>query len=105
MSSHTLVMASLKLGPRVKAFKEENDSNNLTLGRSLGDYITKVWPEIGRLGDIFAVAPFKKQGSSWHFSRPHCRSQHYGNSLHRCKSYFFRFGSVIQYFCYAPVVF
>ncbi len=40
ISGHTLVMESLK--PRVKAFTEENDSNNLTLGPSLGDSITKV---------------------------------------------------------------
>ncbi len=50
-------MESLKLNPRVKVFKEENDSNNLTLGPSLGDSITKVWPEIQRLSDIFAVTP------------------------------------------------
>ncbi len=36
---HTLVMASLK--PRVKVFKEENDSNTLTLGPSLGDAINQ----------------------------------------------------------------
>ncbi len=33
-------MESLKLGPRVKASKEENDSSNLILGPSLGDSIT-----------------------------------------------------------------
>ncbi len=49
---------SLKLGPRVQAFKEVNDLNNLTLGPSLGDSITKVWPEIERLSHIFAVTPF-----------------------------------------------
>ncbi len=27
ISGHALVMESLKFGPRVKAFKEENDSN------------------------------------------------------------------------------
>ncbi len=58
ISGHTLVMESLKLGPRVKAFKEENDLNNLTLGPSLGDSVTKEWPEIERLIDIFAVTPF-----------------------------------------------
>ncbi len=58
ISGHTLVMESLKLGPRVKLFKEENDSNNLTLGPSLGDSITKVWPEFERLSHIFAVTPF-----------------------------------------------
>ncbi len=42
----------------VKAFEEENDSNNLTLGPSLRDSIAKVWPENERLIDIFAVAPF-----------------------------------------------
>ena len=49
-------MESLKL--RVKAFKEENDSNNLTLGPSLRDSVTKVWPEMERLSHIFAVTPF-----------------------------------------------
>ena len=39
-------------------FKEENDLNNLTLGPSLGDSVIKVWPEIERLIDIFAVTPF-----------------------------------------------
>ena len=34
-------MESVKLGPRVKVLKEENDSNNLTLGPSLRDSITK----------------------------------------------------------------
>ncbi len=53
-SDPILVMESPK--PRVKVFKEENDSNNLTLGLSLGDSITKVWPEVERLrADIFAV--------------------------------------------------
>ncbi len=42
-----------------KAFKEENDSNNLTLRPSLGDSITKEWPRIERLIDIFDVIPFK----------------------------------------------
>ncbi len=41
ISGHTLVMESLK--PRVNAFKEENDSNNLTLGSR--DSLTQVWPE------------------------------------------------------------
>ncbi len=59
ISGHTLVMESLKLDPRVKAFKEEKDSNNLTLGPSLGDSITKVWPDIERLSHIFAVTPFR----------------------------------------------
>ncbi len=58
ISSPTLVMESLKFGLRVKAFKEENYSNNLTLGPSLRDSITKVWLEMERLSDIFAVAPF-----------------------------------------------
>ncbi len=34
MSGHTWVMESLKLDPRVKVFKEESDSSNLTLGPS-----------------------------------------------------------------------
>ncbi len=42
----------------LKAFKEENDSNNLTLGPSWGDSITKEWPAIERLADIFAVTRF-----------------------------------------------
>ncbi len=50
-------MKSLK--PRVKVFKEENNSNNLTLGPSWEDSTTKVWPEIERLSHIFAVTPFK----------------------------------------------
>ena len=54
-------MESLKL---VRAFKEENDLNNLTLWTSLGDSITKVWPEIERLMDIFAVTPFRS-GPAW----------------------------------------
>ncbi len=58
ISGHTLVMESLKLGPRVKVFKKENDLNNLTLGLRLRDSITKVRSEIERLSDIFAVAPF-----------------------------------------------
>ncbi len=58
ISVHTLVTESLKLGPRVKALKEENDSNSLTLGPSLGDSITEVWTEIEKLSDIFAVTPF-----------------------------------------------
>ncbi len=58
LSGHTLVMESLKLGPRVKVFKEENDLSNLTLGPSLEDSITKVWPEIERFSHIFAVTSF-----------------------------------------------
>ncbi len=58
ISGHTLVMESLKLGPRVKASEEENDLNNLTLGPSLRDSITKMWPEIERFSDIFAITPF-----------------------------------------------
>ncbi len=56
ISGHAL--ESPKLGQRVKAFKEENDSNNLTLWSSLGDSITKAWPEIERLSNIFAVTLF-----------------------------------------------
>ena len=39
-------------------FKEENDSNNLTLGPSLGDAITQVWTERERFSDGFAVTFF-----------------------------------------------
>ncbi len=46
------------LKPRVNVFKEENDLSNLTLGPSLGDSITQVWPEIERLSHIFAITPF-----------------------------------------------
>ncbi len=56
ISGHTWVMESLK--PRVKAFKEENDLNTLTLGPSLGASITKTWPEIERLSHIFALGSF-----------------------------------------------
>ncbi len=56
-SVHTWVMESPQLGPRVKAFEEENDANNVTLGPSWGDSITKVRPEIERLSHIFAVTP------------------------------------------------
>ncbi len=35
ISGHTLVLESLKLGPRVKPFKEENDSNNLKLSGAI----------------------------------------------------------------------
>ncbi len=42
ISGHTLVMESPQLGPRVKVFEEENDSNNGILGPSLEDSITKV---------------------------------------------------------------
>ena len=48
---------SLQLGPRVKAFKEEEDSNSLTLGPSLGDSVTNVRPDTKRLIDIFADVP------------------------------------------------
>ncbi len=71
ISGHTWVMESLKLGPRVKAFKEENDLNNLSLGPSLGDSIIQVWPEIERLSDIFAVTPFLKRGI---LNRVYCMS-------------------------------
>ncbi len=56
-------MESLKLSPSVKAFKDENDSNTLTLGLSLRDSITKVWPELERLSDICAVTPLRKSFS------------------------------------------
>ncbi len=47
-------------------FKEENDLNNLILGPSVGDSITKVWPEIERLSHIFAVTPFIFQNHLFH---------------------------------------
>ncbi len=58
ISGHTLVMESPKLGPRDKAFESFSSLNALTLGPNLGDSITKAWPEIERLSDIFAVTPF-----------------------------------------------
>ncbi len=59
ISGHTLVMESPKLDQRVKLFKSFSSLNALTLGPSLGDSITKVWSEIERLRDIFAVTPFR----------------------------------------------
>ncbi len=59
ISVHTWVMESPKLGQRVKLFESFSSLNALTLGPSSSDSITKVWPEIERLGDIFAVSPFK----------------------------------------------
>ncbi len=59
-------MESPKLGPRVKVFKEENDSHNLTLGPSLSDSLTEVWPEIERISHIFfAVTAFKGSKAVW----------------------------------------
>ncbi len=58
ISGHTLVMESPKLGQRVKLFESYSSLNASTLEPSLGDSITKVWPEIERLRDIFAVTPF-----------------------------------------------
>ncbi len=58
ISGHTWVMESLKLGQKVKLFESFSSLNALSLGTSLGDSITKVWPEIERLIDIFAVTPF-----------------------------------------------
>ncbi len=58
ISDHTLVMESLKLGPRVKLFESYSSLKALTLGPSSRDSITKVWPEIERLMDIFAVTHF-----------------------------------------------
>ncbi len=57
-SGHTLVMESLKLGPRVKLFESFSSLNASTLGPSLRDSITEVWPEMERLSHIFAVTPF-----------------------------------------------
>ncbi len=56
ISGHTWVMESLE--PRVKLFESFSSFNALTLGPSLRDSITKVWPEYERLSDIFAVTPF-----------------------------------------------
>ncbi len=50
-------MESPKLGPRVKLFQSFSSLNTLTLG--FRDSITQVWPEIERLSNTFAVAPFK----------------------------------------------
>ncbi len=51
-------MESFKPGPRVKLFESFSSLNDLTLRPSLRDSITKVWPEIDRLSDIFAITPF-----------------------------------------------
>ena len=59
ISGHTVVMESPKLDQRVKLFESFSSLNALTLGPSLGDLTTKVWPEIERLVDIFAVAPYR----------------------------------------------
>ncbi len=53
-------MESPQLDQSVKLFESFSSLNNLTLGLSLGDSITKVWPEIDRLSDIFAVKPFNE---------------------------------------------
>ncbi len=63
-------MESPQLGQRVKLFESFSSSNVLTLGLSLRDSITKVWPEIEGLSDIFAVPPFScaavtNQWPSW----------------------------------------
>ncbi len=58
LSVHTWVMASPKLGPRVKLFESFSSLNTMTHGPSLGDAITQVWPEMERLSHIFAVPPF-----------------------------------------------
>ena len=47
-------MESLKLGPRVDAFKAESDSNNLTLGPNSRDHLG----DVVAFSLIFAVAPF-----------------------------------------------
>ncbi len=47
-------MESPQLGPRINAFKEEKDSNNM----SWGDSSTQEWTETERLSHIFAVTPF-----------------------------------------------
>ncbi len=56
ISGHTLVMESPELGPRVKLFESFSSLNALTLGPSLRDSITKVWPGIERLRDISALS-------------------------------------------------
>ena len=65
---HTLVMESPDLGPRVKLFKSFTSLNALTLGPSLRDSITKVWPEIERLSHIFDVTPYLYCASPAHFN-------------------------------------
>ena len=55
ISVHSLVLESPK--PSVKAFKEEKDSNNM----SLGDSSTKWWTEIERLSHIYTVTPFSRR--------------------------------------------
>ncbi len=54
-------MESPKLGPRVKLLESFSSLDALTLGPSLGDSITKVWPEIERLSHIFALTPFRHE--------------------------------------------
>ncbi len=46
-----------------KLFESFSSFNDLTLGPSLRDSITKVWPEIERLSDILAVTPFRTKFS------------------------------------------
>ncbi len=57
ISGHTLVMESLELGPRLPLFESFTSLDALTLGPSLGGSVTKMWPEMERLSDIFAVTP------------------------------------------------
>ncbi len=45
---------SLEFGPRVKLFESLSALNASTLGPSLRDSISKVWPEIERLSHTFA---------------------------------------------------
>ncbi len=62
ISGHTLVMESPKLGQRVKLFKSFSSFNALTLGPSLRDSITKVWPKIERLSHILSLHPIPLAG-------------------------------------------
>ncbi len=56
ISGLTLVMESPKLGQRLKLLESFSSLDTLTLG--FRDSITKVWPEIERLSNTFAVTPF-----------------------------------------------
>ncbi len=49
---------SLSISDNQKLFESFSSLNALTFGPSLRDSITKVWPEIERLSDVFAVTPF-----------------------------------------------
>ncbi len=55
--SLTWLMQAGRLGPSVKLCESFSSLNALTLGPSLRDSITEVWPDIERLSDNFAVTP------------------------------------------------